>query len=510
VASERGNVVDYLFEHRRGVGERDRIYLSMPQGELSFGDVYARACRVGGLLLDCGVGIGDRVLFSVVDGPDFPALFLGAMKIGAVALPISTYLKPKDYAYYLKDCGAKVVVVDKGLADTVAPIAAEIGARLFISGDPASLDAAIAGYAPELETCPRAADDPAFWLYSSGTTGDPKGVVHTHDHIYWATELFGLGAQQMNRDDVLICPPKMFFAFGLGNQVYFPLRAGAQVIADAAAPNVDQLIETLIRRRPTLLVAVPTIYANLLQKLRALPPEVLREAFGRMRFCVSGGEMLAPVLLAEWREVTGVEILDGVGTTEMTHMFLLNRPGATVPGSCGRVVDGFQARLLDDDGHDVAAGDIGSLFVTGPTAAREYWNKPEKSAAAFRDGGVLTGDKFRRDEAGNFFYVGRNDDMLRVGGIWVSPAEIESALSEHPAVLECAVIGAADVSGLTKTHAYIVLRPDTSSGEDDMAAFLRGRLAHFKCPRRFVFVDELPKTATGKILRYRLRETASL
>lgn len=510
-----GNVVDYLFENRRTPEEASRTYLVTPGGNHSFGDLYARTCKVGHLLRKLGVGTDDRVMFSLRDGLDFVAVFLGTMKIGAVSLPINTYLKPKDYAYYIKDSGAKVVIVDQSLAAMIQDVVRDIPSveHVLVGGGTVdglpSLDAELKDLPGDIETFPRAPGDMGFWLYSSGSTGDPKGVVHTHEHIFWATELFGCGTTGISRDDIIWCPPKMFFAYGLGNQVYFPLRAGAQVVAEPDPARPETILARLIEHRPTLLVAVPTIFAAVLNLMRGMDRKIVREACSRLRFCVSGGEVLPASLLRAWREMTGTEILDGVGTTEMTHMFIINRPGQVVPGSCGRIVDGYTARLVDDNWNDVRQGEVGNLFVIGPTAAQAYWNKPERTKATMRDGGVLTGDKFYQDADGNFFYVGRNDDMLRVGGIWVSPAEIESALAEHPAVLECAVIGVADENLMVKPKAFVVLRSQGDAApalESEMGVFLRDKLAHYKCPRWIVFVPELPKTTTGKIQRFRLRE----
>lgn len=514
-AMASGNVVDYLFEHQRGMLEKRRTYLTTPEGGFTFDDLYRRTCQVAALLQQQAVGPGDRVMFSVRDGFDFPSLFLGAMKIGAVSVPINTFLKTKDYAYYLKDSGAKVAIVDQTLAQVFWDAAEDAPAleHMYVCGGGypylQSLDAALMGMPDDIPTCSRAWDDTAFWLYSSGSTGDPKGVVHTHDHIRAASELFGLAVQKITKDDIILCPPKMFFAFGLGNQVYFPIRTGARVIVDPNPAKPEAVLASLLEHQPTLFVAVPTLYAGIANLMRGLAPETIRTACKRLRFCVSGGEVLPPHLLSAWSELTGTEILDGVGTTEMTHMFIINRAGHVVPGSCGRVVEGFKAQVIDDDGRELPIGEIGNLFVQGPTAAHEYWNKPERTRATMRQGGVVTGDKCYRDADGNFFYVGRNDDMLRVGGIWVSPAEVESALAEHPAVLECAVIGVSDENQLTKPKAYVVLRPQMQGKDglvEEMEVFLRSKLAHYKCPKWIAFTPELPKTATGKIQRFRLRE----
>jgi benzoate-CoA ligase family protein len=512
----RGNVVDYLLEHCTQPETADHPYLVGRERAWSFAALAERRARIGNLMLQGGVTVGDRVMFAVRDGIDFPAIFLAGIQIGAVSVPINTFLTAKDYAYYIRDSGAKVMIVDHALAPMIAEIVRGMPITLYVAGGDAtglpSLDAAIAAQPAHLATCARAPDDPAFWLYSSGSTGAPKGVVHSHDHIYWATELFGIGTQGITADDVILCPPKMFFAFGLGNQVYFPLRAGAQVVAEPEPARAETVLASLVAHRPTIVVAVPTLYAGLVNLMRAMEREAVRRACARLRLCVSGGEVLAPSLLRAWQELTGVEILDGVGTTEMTHMFLINRPGEVVAGSCGRLVDGYSARIVDEGWQDVPEGEVGNLFVAGPTAARSYWNKPEKTAATMRDGGVLTGDKVRRDAAGNYFYVGRNDDMLRVGGIWVSPAEIEAALAEHDAVLECAVVGVPDENRLVKPKAFVVLRPGATASAalgEEMRTALRQRLAHFKCPRWIEFAPTLPKTATGKIQRFKLREIAA-
>ncbi len=512
--SLQGNVVDYLFEECLKPGCIDRPYLKGVDRDYSFGQLHERVCQAGHLLKSLGVQPGDRVMFSLRDGIEFPALFLGAMKIGAVALPINTFLQPADYAYYIKDSGARVLVVDQTLAESIDRIRGQttMPEHVYVVGGDAAgfkrFESALAPMPTRLETCPRAPDDIGFWMYSSGSTGEPKGVVHTHAHMFWSTELFGIGTLGLTADDVIHCPPKMFFAFGLGFQIYFPVRVGAAVLLEAAPIKPASVLEKLAAYRPTVFVGVPTLYASVLDQMRSMAAADRARACERLRLCISGGEVLPPTLLRDWQAVTGSEILDGVGTTEMTHMFMLNRPGRVVAGSCGRLVEGYTARLLDDDRKEVPEGEIGNLFVCGPSAAREYWNKPERTQKTMFDGGVLTGDKCFRDADGNYFYVGRVDDMLRVGGIWVSPAEVESCLAEHKDVLECAVIGVPDEHGMIKPKAFVVLRQGSQGGEatiDSMREHLRSRLAHMKCPRWIEILPELPKTATGKIQRFRLR-----
>lgn len=514
----QGNVVDYLFENRLQPGAIDRPYLRGADRDYTFGELYERVCQAGHFLKSLGVQPGDRVMFSLRDGIEFPALFLGAMKIGAVALPINTFLQPADYAYYIKDSGARVLVVDESLTEAIDRIRNQttMPDHVYVVGGDVPgytrLEPAWSSMPTQLETCPRSSEDVGFWMYSSGSTGEPKGVVHTHGHLFWATELFAVGTLGLTADDVILCPPKMFFAFGLGFQIYFPIRMGATVLLESGPIKPASVLEKIPRHRPTVFVGVPTLYAGVLEQMRAMDPATRSAACERLRLCVSGGEVLPPALFRDWQAATGAEILDGVGTTEMTHMFMLNRPGQVVAGSCGRLVEGYTARLLDEELRDVPEGEIGNLFVCGPSAAREYWNKPERTARTMFDGGVLTGDKCYRDVDGNYFYVGRVDDMLRVGGIWVSPAEVESCLAEHPAVMECAVIGVPDEHGMIKPKAYVVLRQGSHGDEstiDAMREHLRARLAHIKCPRWIEVLSELPKTATGKIQRFRLRAAAT-
>ncbi|MDB5940268.1 MAG: hypothetical protein JWP77_2632 [Polaromonas sp.] len=510
----QGNVVDYLFEHSLRSNLIGKAYLRSPDRDISFGQLYQKVCQAGNFLKSLGVQPGDRVIFSLRDGIEFPALFLGAMKIGAIALPINTFLLPSDYAYYIKDSGAKVIVVDHSLVEAIDQIRLQATQleHLFVVGGEAEgyirWETACAVMPVTLESYPRSASDVGFWLYSSGSTGEPKGVIHTHGHIFWATELFASDTLNFSLDDVILCPPKMFFAFGIGFQVYFPIRCGATVLTESGPIKPTSILDKLIRHRPTVFVGVPTLYSGILEQMRAIDTDVRLSASSRLRRCICGGEVLPPALFREWQLSTGAEILDGVGTTEMTHMFLLNRPGNVVPGSCGKLVEGYTARLLGEDLIDVPEGEVGNLFVVGPTAAQEYWNKPERTAKTMFNGGVLTGDKCYRDADGNYFYVGRVDDMLRVGGIWVSPAEVESCLAEHVSVRECAVIGVPDEHGMIKPKAYVVLRKGQSVSDtlvDSMREHMRARLAHIKCPRWFEIITDLPKTATGKIQRFRLR-----
>jgi benzoate-CoA ligase family protein len=511
----RGNIVDYLLERAMAREHATRPYIVAPDRTWTYGDLLDRAGKIANALKSLGVEPGQRVLFSAVDGIDFPALFLAIMKIGAVGLPINTYLKPHDYQYFIADSGAGVVIVDhllvpviEQIRPTLPSVRHVVALRSFVSGYPL-LDELIATEQAECESYALAPDDMAFWLYSSGSTGTPKGVVHTGNHIFWATELFGLGALGINADDIILSPPKMYFAFGLGNQVYFPIPAAARVVVNPETITPQRIWDLWLRHRPTVVIGVPTLFAGMLRLAEEqIGRERVREACARLRLCISGGEILPPALMQRWRDYAGIDILDGVGTTEMTHMFIINRPACPVPGSCGRLVPGFRAEVVDDDDRPVKRGEIGNLRMFGPTAAREYWNKPEKTAVTMAKGGVLTGDKVYEDEDGNFFLVGRADDMLRVGGIWVSPAEVESVIAQHAGVLECAVVGHPDEESMIKPKAFIVPRDgnvDRVRLNAELRAHVRQQLAHIKCPRWFEIVDELPKTSTGKIQRFRLR-----
>lgn len=514
-----GNVVDYLLQDQTSARAR-RTYMVGPNGTYTYGELFARVARVANALRSLGVKAGERVLFSVVDDLDFPALFLGAMKIGAIALPINTYLKPDDYRYYIADSEAVTVIADhtiapviKGLRQDLPSLRDLLCARQRVPGID-YLDDVLSTQPEQSDTHRVDPDGMAFWLYSSGSTGKPKGVVHTGNHIYWATELFGRGALQMTERDVVLSPPKMYFAFGLGNQVYFPIRTGAQVVVNPSPISAETVWEQWLRYEPTVIMGVPTLFAGLLRLAEErIGQERVRHASRKLRFCLSGGEILPAALLDRWKKFADIEILDGVGTTEMTHMFIVNKPGQSVPGSCGRLVNGFRAEVVDDNDNPVQQGQVGNLRMFGPSAAQQYWNKPDKTAEVMGGGGVLTGDKMYQDEDGNFFLVGRSDDMLRVGGIWVSPAEVESIIAQHDAVLECAVVGHPDENDMIKPKAYVVLREsngsDLSHLDEALRTHVRERIAHIKCPRWFEFVDELPKTSTGKIQRFRLRQQAA-
>ncbi|MGE0734240.1 MAG: benzoate-CoA ligase family protein [Alphaproteobacteria bacterium] len=513
-----GNVVDYLYGNALKPENINRPYLIGDDRNTSFGEQYALACRYGNYLKSIGLKPGDRMIMSLMDGPEFVGMFTGAIKIGVVPLPLNTYLRPRDYLYYLNDSEAKACFIDTSLVKLIDEIRPNIKTvRYFgVLGADAKgyerVEPLAAQQPTDLETFPRHPDDPAFWLYSSGSTGDPKGVVHTHDHLYWATELSGFNGFDIKAGDIVSSPPKMFFAFGLGGQVYFPLRAAASTLCSPTPITPRRIWDQWIKHPPTVGMGVPTLFAGMLQLAeKEIGQDKARAACARFKRLISAGEILPAALLHRWKDYTGVELLDGVGTTEMTHMFLVNQPGKAVPGSCGKVIEGFRYEIVDDDFKPVKRGEIGNLHMIGPSAATLYWNKPEKTAATMGRGGVVTGDKVYEDEHGNLFMVGRGDDMLRVGAIWVSPAEVEGAIVSHPAVSEAAVVGHEDSEQLIKPKAFVILRdpaahPDKAALEAEIKEHVRNQLPGAKVPRWVEFVGELPKTATGKIQRFRLRQ----
>ena len=450
----------------------------------------------------------------MLDGCEMAYAFFAAIKIGAVPIPTNTLWKAADYEYVLNDSGAAVLIVSEALLPAILEIPA--GRRpslrhIVVAGDGAAapgtraLSDLMARGSAALDAEPTSGDAPAFWLYSSGSTGPAKGCVHRQRDMVVCARLYADGVLGMTSADRCFSVAKLFFAYGLGNALYFPLAVGATAILWPGPPTPADVYAVIEQHRPTLFFSVPTNYSMLLAHRR----EGRDFDLSSVRQAVSAGEALPPALFERFKERFAVEILDGIGSTEALHIFISNRPGAIRAGSSGQVVPGDEARLVDEENHPVATGETGNLLVKGDSMCAYYWNKPEKTHDTFAGGWMRTGDKYRQDEDGFFWYAGRSDDMLKVGGIWVSPVEIENLLVEHPAVLECGVCGRADREGLTKPVAYVVLRPGVE-GTSELAAslqqFVRSRTADYKRPRWIEFIAELPKTATGKTQRFRLRE----
>src|SRR6266571_2222616 len=449
------NVATHFVDRNLDEGRADATAFFCADRNLTYGDVAELVNRTGNALLDLGVGMDDRVLMACLDAPEFVGTFWGAIKIGAVPVPVNTLLRRQDYLYLLNDSRARAAVVSAALLPEVAP-ALEDARRLrhvLVAGGPGhgylSWDKRVEHASAALAPAPTSRDDAAFWLYS------PMGV----------------GAES----------------------VLFPRR-----------PTPEAAFDVITRHRPTLFFAVPTLYAGML----AVKEAEARFDLSSLRLCVSAGESLPEELYLRWRERFGVEIIDGIGTTECLHMFISNRPGAVRPGSSGQVVPGYEALLVDDDGQPVPRGEIGSLRVRGDSTMAFYWNQHDKTKDTLYGPWIATGDKYRQDDDGTFWYCGRSDDMLKVGGIWVAPVEVEAALVRHPAVLEAAVVGSEDADGLVKPKAFVVLKEPADAGDalaEELKAFVKDKIAAYKYPRWIAFLSELPKTATGKIQRFKLR-----
>ncbi|HEY8550743.1 MAG TPA: benzoate-CoA ligase family protein [Vicinamibacterales bacterium] len=504
------NIAEWLVTRHVREGRGDRVAVRADSETLTYARLDDLSNRAGNAFLELGVQRGGRVLLVLHDTPAFYASFLGAIKAGAVPVPVNTLLRGADYAHMLNDSGAQVAVVSEALLGEVLPIVQLAPALRTIvvaggtRGDLPVLEELMAEASPRLEIARTRRDDPAFWLYSSGSTGLPKGVVHRQHHIVHTVDGYARGVLGLTERDRCLSAAKLFFAYGLGNCLSFPLGVGGEAVVTARRLGPDAAFEAIARTRPTVFFGVPTLFSAMLLVEDAKE----RYDLTSLRFCVSAGEALPAEIFLRWRDRFGIEILDGIGSTEMLHIFLSNRPGDCGPGTSGREVPGYEARIVDEAGRDIPDGTIGSLLVRGASAASGYWNQPERTRETFRDGWVVTGDKYRRDADGRYVYCGRSDDMLKVGGIWVSPVEVENALLAHPAVLECAVVGAADADGLLKPKAFIVPRPGHEPGHAlgrEIQMFVRKRIAPYKYPRWIEFVSELPKTATGKIQRFRLR-----
>jgi benzoate-CoA ligase len=508
------NAARWFVDRHIEEGRDGRLAITYEGHRLSYGDVYAGANRLGNVLRRLGVRREQRVVLLLHDSPEFVWSFWGALKIGAVPVPTNTLLKPRDYEYILKDSRATVVIASEPLVAAVEEVRSRSTdlAHVVVVGRPAAgqlaYDELADAESAELAPAPTTKDDVAFWQYTSGTTGTPKAAVHLHHDMLVCCEAFGRHVLEIGPEDRTFSVAKLFFAYGLGNALYFPFHVGASTILYPGRPEPAKVFDVITRERPTLFYAVPTAFAAMLQ----VPHAERLYDLGSIRVCSSAGEPLPKAIYERWLEKFGLEILDGIGSTEMCHTFIANRRGSVRPGSSGTAVPGYEAKLVDDDGREVAVGNVGNLMVKGDSACSGYWNQHERTKQTIEGEWVRTGDKYTRDADGYFWYAGRSDDMIKAGGMWVSPAEVESALAEHPAVVESGVVGAEDKDELVKPLAFVVLARGQAASpalEVELKAFVKERLAPYKYPRWIVFVDELPKTATGKIQRFRLRELAS-
>jgi benzoate-CoA ligase len=506
------NAADDLLGRNLAAGRGDKVAVIDDRGATTYRQLAERVARFANAIESLGVEMEDRVLLALHDTVDFPTAFLGAIKAGAVPVPVNTLLTADDFAYMLDDSRARLLVVSQTLLPAFAPI---LSGRLhlrrvIVSGQAADghllLSELLARAGSEHRSAPTTRDDVAFWLYTSGSTGSPKGALHVQTDLACTAELYGRQVLGIAESDTVFSAAKLFFAYGLGNGLTFPFYVGATAVLMAERPTPEAVVRVLRRHRPTIFYGVPTLYASLLA-YDGLP------AAGEipLRRCTSAGEALPADLWRRWCDRMGVEILDGLGSTEMLHIFISNRPGEARPGTSGKPVPGYRVRLVGEDGQPVPRGEIGELQVAGPTSAVAYWNQRDKSRATFQGEWTRSGDKYIEDQDGYFTYCGRGDDMLKVSGIYVSPFDVESALCSHEAVLEAAVVGEEDENRLVKPKAYVVLKPGRTADEALARALqlhVKERLAPYKYPRWIEFRAELPKTATGKIQRYRLRAPA--
>ncbi len=512
------NAAAYFVDRHLAEGRGARVAIECGDERVTYAALHEKVNRFGRALRETlAVRPEERVMLLLLDEPAFAYAFFGTLKIGAVAVPVNTLLKEPDYRFLLADTRAVVLVVSAALLPLVQNIPADARRRLrhvVVVGQPASagtldFDELLAGGAPDLDAEPTSRNDAALWLYSSGSTGVPKGCVHLHHDMAVCAELFGKGVLGIGPGDRTFSVAKLFFAYGLGNALYFPFAVGATTILMPGPPAAARVYDVIERHRPTLFYSVPTGYGMLLAHTRPQGPDF---DLSSLRLAVSAGEALPPALFERFRQRFGLEIVDGIGSTEALHMFIANRPGAIRPGSSGHLVPGYEARILDHERRPVAAGEIGNLWIKGDSVCTGYWNQPEKTQDTIEAGWLRTGDKYSCDEDGVFWYAGRADDMLKVGGQWVSPVEVENALLNHPDVHECGVVGHEDRDALVKPLAFVVLRSGVEATPAlgvALERFVCTQLAEYKRPRWVRFVPELPKTATGKIQRFKLRALAA-
>ncbi|MFJ4294060.1 benzoate-CoA ligase family protein [Cupriavidus sp. NPDC089707] len=512
VLPPRYNAAEDLLSRNLDAGRGDKVAYVDDATSLTYAGLDTRARRFAGALRDAGFRQEERLLLCALDTVDFPTVFLGCLLAGVVPVAVNTLLTADDYGYMLAHSGARAVVVSTPLLPVMQAAIDKSGLSPMViqaapHGDAApacSVGAMLArtrSSAPVARTGP---DDMAFWLYSSGSTGRPKGTVHTHGNLFHTADLYARQVLGIRENDVVFSAAKLFFAYGLGNALTFPMSVGATTVLMAERPTPTAVFHRLREQRPTVFCGVPTLFAGML----AAPDLPARDEVA-LRVCTSAGEALPRDIGERFLAHFGCDILDGIGSTEMLHIFLSNRPGEVRYGTTGMAVPGYELKLLDERGEACAPGEIGDLYIKGPSAALMYWCNRDKTRDTFVGEWTRSGDKYLRDADGYYTYAGRSDDMLKVGGIYVSPFEVEAALALHPAVLEAAVIGVADADELVKPKAFVVMRPG-QHWHDGMAtelqAFIKSRLAPYKYPRQIECVPELPRTATGKIQRFRLRQ----
>jgi 4-hydroxybenzoate-CoA ligase len=504
------NAVTWLLDRNVDEGRGDKLAYTDTVSDLTYRGLQRQTCRVANMLRRLGVRREERVAMIMLDTVDFPAVFLGAMRAGIVPAPLNTLLTAEQYAYVLADCRARVLFVSEALFPVVKDVVGRLGDLdcVIVSGKNAFghrlLADELADESDVFTTAPTHADEPAFWLYSSGSTGMPKGVRHLHASLAATADTYARQVLGIRENDVGLSAAKLFFAYGLGNALTFPMSVGATTVLNAERPTPERMFALLNKYNPTIFYGVPTLFAAMLNDA-GLKGE---RAGDRLRICTSAGEALPESVGNAWKARFGADILDGVGSTELLHIFLSNAPGDIKYGSSGRQVPGYEVRLVNEAGAEVADGEVGEMLVHAPSAGEGYWNQRAKSRSTFEGFWTRTGDKYTRDADGRYTFCGRSDDMFKVSGIWVSPFEVESALITHPSVLEAAVVPQPDPEGLLKPKAFVVLRPDARPGGIDEALkeHVKQKIGVWKYPRWIEIVDSLPKTATGKIQRFKLRD----
>jgi 4-hydroxybenzoate-CoA ligase len=506
------NAVTWLLDRNVDEGRGSKLAFTDTVSELTYGELQKQSCRVANMLRRLGVRREERVAMIMLDTVDFPAVFLGAIRAGVVPVPLNTLLTSDQYAYVLADCRARVLFVSEALLPVVKDMVGRMADldHVVVCGNDAhghkKLSDELAGEKDSFATVATHADEPAFWLYSSGSTGMPKGVRHLHSSLAATADTYAKQVLGVREDDVGLSAAKLFFAYGLGNALTFPMSVGATTVLNSERPTPALMFALINKYNPSIFFGVPTLFAAMLND------DALKAERGgtRLRVCTSAGEALPESIGNGWKSRFGVDILDGVGTTELLHIFLSNAPGDIKYGTSGRPVPGYKVRLVNDAGDEVADGEVGELLVDAPSAGEGYWNQRVKSRATFAGHWTRTGDKYIRDADGRYTFCGRSDDMFKVSGIWVSPFEVESALITHPAVLEAAVVPEADPEGLLKPKAFVVLRAnaDTAGLQDALKEHVKQKIGVWKYPRWIDVVEALPKTATGKIQRFKLRDGA--
>ena len=507
------NVASRMVDQNVAEGRGAKVAIECGDKVVTYQDLLERTNRVGNLLRGLGVDLEQRVLLALLDSPEFLYCFFGAIKIGAVAVPVNPSLRAQDYEYLLNDTRARVAVIGEASLPEIQKLSRDRLRHLesiVLAGNTQTqflnLSELMEAASPELNAEPTSKDDVAFWLYSSGSTGPPKGCEHLHHDMVVCAETYAKSILQMNERDRCYSVARLFFAYGLGNAGYFPLYCGATTILSPAQPIPSRILADIERYRPTLFFSVPTNYAALLAHQREEGKEF---DLSSVRHAISAGESLPGPLWERFQQRFGLEILDAWGSTETLHMVLSNSPGEVRPGSSGKIIPGHAAKIVNDDGMPAAKGEIGHLLIRADSTCIGYWNQHERTKATFEGAWFRTGDKYYQDEEGYFWYAGRADDLFKVHGRWLSPAEVESALIAHPAVREAAVVSRADGAGLIKPAAYVVLHENfrpTDPLREELQEWVGKKLSSYKKPNWIEYLAELPKTATGKLQRFKLRE----